>query len=88
MDLNGRPVAVPGAVFGKYDSMSGDAFLSGYAGEYRGVLFTPLLPDGAPCCVCWLRLPRGTEVPLKRNHKRTTLTWKSSFGLGILIKNY
>ena len=26
---------------------SGDAFLSGYGGEYRGVLFTPELGDGA-----------------------------------------
>jgi len=34
------------AVFIKYNSASGDAFLSGYAGDARGVLFTPGLPDG------------------------------------------
>jgi len=46
MDLNGKPVDVPGAVYIKYNSLSGDAVLSGYAGEYRGVLFTPELEDG------------------------------------------
>ena len=46
MDLNGKPVDVVGAVFVKYNSASGDAFLSGYAGDYRGVLYTPLLVDG------------------------------------------
>jgi hypothetical protein len=47
MDLKGKPVDIVGAVFVKYNSESGDAYLSGYAGEYRGVLFTPQLPDGA-----------------------------------------
>ena len=46
MDLNGKPVTIPGAVYIKYNSSSGDAVISGYAGEYRGVLFTPQLPDG------------------------------------------
>ena len=47
LDRDGVPVAVPGPVFIKYNSASGDAFLSGYAGEARGVLYTPGLPDGA-----------------------------------------
>eukprot|EP00240_Pyramimonas_obovata_P016444 CAMPEP_0118932898 /NCGR_PEP_ID=MMETSP1169-20130426/10678_1 /TAXON_ID=36882 /ORGANISM="Pyramimonas obovata, Strain CCMP722" /LENGTH=264 /DNA_ID=CAMNT_0006875603 /DNA_START=31 /DNA_END=825 /DNA_ORIENTATION=- len=46
MDLNGKPISIPGAVYMKYNSSSGDAVISGYAGEYRGVLFTPQLPDG------------------------------------------
>eukprot|EP00976_Prorocentrum_cordatum_P093423 1189354-Prorocentrum_minimum.AAC.7 len=46
MDLNGKPITIPGAVYIKYNSASGDAVISGYAGEYRGVLFTPQLPDG------------------------------------------
>jgi len=46
MDLNGKPLNIPGAVYIKYNSASGDAVISGYAGEYRGVLFTPQLPDG------------------------------------------
>jgi hypothetical protein len=33
-------------VFIKYNSVSGDAFASGYGGDARGVLFTPGLPDG------------------------------------------
>ena len=45
MDAAGVPVEVPGAVFIKYNSASGDANLSGYDGVYRGVLFTPQLPD-------------------------------------------
>jgi len=47
MDVNGVAVKVEGAVFIKYNSASGDADLSGYAGGFRGVLFTPTLPDGA-----------------------------------------
>jgi len=46
MDQVGKPVNIPGAVFIKYNSTSGDAFISGYAGEYRGVLYTPQLVDG------------------------------------------
>ena len=40
--------ANPGAssVFIKYNSTSGDAYLSEYGGDARGVLFTPQLPDG------------------------------------------
>ena len=34
-------------MFIKYNSVSGDAFASGYGGDARGVLFTPGLPDGA-----------------------------------------
>ena len=48
LDVDGVPVEPPkGPVFIKYNSDSGDAFLSGYGGEYRGVLFTPELGDGA-----------------------------------------
>ena len=48
MDVDGVPAEPPeGPVFLKYNSDSGDAFLSGYGGEYRGVLFTPELGDGA-----------------------------------------
>jgi len=47
MDTDGVPTQLPGPVFIKYNSASGDAHLSGYAGEARGVLFTPGLPDGA-----------------------------------------
>ena len=48
LDVDGEPVDPPeGPVFVKYNSDSGDAFLSGYGGEYRGVLFTPELGDGA-----------------------------------------
>ena len=38
-------------VFIKYNSASGDAFISGYGGEARGVLFTPALADGEFRCV-------------------------------------
>ena len=38
-------------MFIKYNSASGDAFLSGYAGDSRGVLFTPGLPDAVFRCV-------------------------------------
>ena len=48
LDVDGVAVEPPeGPVFIKYNSDSGDAFLSGYGGEYRGVLFTPELGDGA-----------------------------------------
>mmetsp|Transcript_28584 Transcript_28584/g.91096 ORF Transcript_28584/g.91096 Transcript_28584/m.91096 type:complete len:202 (+) Transcript_28584:297-902(+) len=46
MDKAGVPIDMAGAVFIKYNSISGDADLSGYGGLYRGVLFTPQLPDG------------------------------------------
>lgn len=46
MDVNGVAVQVDGPVFIKYNSNTGDADLSGYAGHYRGVLFTPMLADG------------------------------------------
>eukprot|EP00468_Gymnochlora_sp_CCMP2014_P001894 CAMPEP_0167742080 /NCGR_PEP_ID=MMETSP0110_2-20121227/1221_1 /TAXON_ID=629695 /ORGANISM="Gymnochlora sp., Strain CCMP2014" /LENGTH=245 /DNA_ID=CAMNT_0007626219 /DNA_START=198 /DNA_END=935 /DNA_ORIENTATION=- len=35
-----------GPVYIRYVSGSGDAFLSGYDGLYRGIYFTPSLPDG------------------------------------------
>ena len=48
MDRDGVPVDPPkGAVFIKYNSLSGDAYISGYGGTFRGVLFTPELDDGA-----------------------------------------
>jgi len=48
LDRDGVEIAPPiGAVFIKYNSMSGDAYLSGYGGDFRGVLFTPELDDGA-----------------------------------------
>jgi hypothetical protein len=48
MDKDGVPVDPPkGAVFIKYNSMSGDAYISGYGGTFRGVLFTPELDDAA-----------------------------------------
>ena len=48
MDRDGVPIDPPkGAVFIKYNSLSGDAYISGYGGEYRGVLFTPELADAA-----------------------------------------
>lgn len=46
MDVNGVAIRVDGPVFIKYNSNTGDADLSGYAGQYRGVLFTPMLADG------------------------------------------
>jgi hypothetical protein len=46
LDENGVPKPLPGSVFIKYNSASGDAFVSGYDGEARGVLFTPALADG------------------------------------------
>jgi hypothetical protein len=48
MDRDGVPIDPPkGAVFIKYNSLSGDAYISGYGGDYRGVLFTPELADAA-----------------------------------------
>lgn len=47
MDNEGRPLELVGSVYIKYNSQSGDAHISGYAGHYRGVLFTPVLADGA-----------------------------------------
>ena len=48
LDIDGVEQPPPeGPVFLKYNSDSGDAFLSGYGGEFRGVLFTPGLGDGA-----------------------------------------
>jgi len=48
LDVDGKAVEPPaGPVFIKYNSDSGDAFLSGYGGDYRGVLFTPEVGDGA-----------------------------------------
>lgn len=48
MDKDGVPVDPPqGAVFIKYNSLSGDAYISGYGGTFRGVLFTPELDDGS-----------------------------------------
>ena len=48
LDIDGVEQPPPeGPVFVKYNSDSGDAFLSGYGGEFRGVLFTPELGDGA-----------------------------------------
>jgi hypothetical protein len=48
MDIDGVEQPPPeGPVFLKYNSDSGDAFLSGYGGEFRGVLFTPELGDGS-----------------------------------------
>ena len=48
LDVDGvRQEPPSGPVFIKYNSDSGDAFLSGYGGDYRGVLFTPELGDGA-----------------------------------------
>ena len=48
LDIDGVEQPPPeGPVFLKYNSDSGDAFLSGYGGEFRGVLFTPELGDGA-----------------------------------------
>lgn len=47
MDVDGKPAQAPeGAVFIKYNSDSGNADLSGYAFQSRGVLFTPELADG------------------------------------------
>ena len=62
--MYGAPVdPPPGPVFIKYNSDSGDAFLSGYGGEYRGVLFTPELGDGAFRQYGYLPLdlPKGGE---------------------------
>ena len=48
LDVDGVPKPPPeGPCFVKYNSDSGDAFVSAYGGEYRGVLFTPELGDGA-----------------------------------------
>jgi len=48
LTLNPQPSITNGVDdTGPYNSDSGDAFLSGYGGEYRGVLFTPELGDGA-----------------------------------------
>ena len=42
LDVDGAPVdPPPGPVFIKYNSDSGDAFLSGYGGEYRGCCSLP-----------------------------------------------
>ena len=47
LDTDGIPKPIPSeAVFIKYNSLSGDAFCSEYHGEFRGVLFTPILNDG------------------------------------------
>jgi hypothetical protein len=47
MDIEGTAIEPPqGAVYIKYNSDSGDAFINAYAGSYRGVLFTPDLMDG------------------------------------------
>ena len=47
LDMDGIPKPIPSeAVFIKYNSLSGDAFCSEYHGEFRGVLFTPVLNDG------------------------------------------
>ena len=47
LDTDGIPKPIPSeAVFIKYNSLSGDAFCSEYHGEFRGVLFTPVLNDG------------------------------------------
>ena len=47
LDTDGVPKPIPeGPVFIKYNSLSGDAFCSEYHGEFRGVLFTPVLNDG------------------------------------------
>jgi hypothetical protein len=47
LDTDGVPKPIPEeAVFIKYNSLSGDAFCSEYHGEFRGVLFTPVLNDG------------------------------------------
>mmetsp|Transcript_13615 Transcript_13615/g.49493 ORF Transcript_13615/g.49493 Transcript_13615/m.49493 type:complete len:250 (+) Transcript_13615:39-788(+) len=45
MDNNGVPVPLAGPVFIKYNSISGDANVSGYAGPCRGVVFSPTLVD-------------------------------------------
>ena len=47
LDTDGIPKPIPSeAVFIKYNSLSGDAFCSEYHGEFRGVLFPPVLIDG------------------------------------------
>jgi hypothetical protein len=47
MDIGGVPIPPPpGAVYIKYNSDTGDARISKYSGDYRGVLFSPQLPDG------------------------------------------
>lgn len=46
MDREGVAVKLDGGVFIKYHSGSGDAVVSGYDGESRGVLVTPSLADG------------------------------------------
>jgi len=48
MDTDGVPRDMRefGPVFIRYVSASGDAYLSGYDGTYRGIYFTPTLPDG------------------------------------------
>lgn len=64
LDVDGVETPPPeGPVFLKYNSDSGDAFLSGYGGEFRGVLFTPELGDGAFRQYGYLplELPRGGE---------------------------
>ena len=64
LDVDGvRQEPPSGPVFIKYNSDSGDAFLSGYGGDYRGVLFTPELGDGAFRQYGYLplNLPKGGE---------------------------
>lgn len=66
LDIDGVEQPPPeGPVFLKYNSDSGDAFLSGYGGEFRGVLFTPELGDGAFRQYGYLPLdlPAGGETP-------------------------
>eukprot|EP00466_Bigelowiella_natans_P010325 jgi/Bigna1/36045/e_gw1.12.234.1 len=48
MDIDGMPRDMSdfGPVYIRYVSSSGDAYLSGYDGNYRGAYFTPQLPDG------------------------------------------
>lgn len=54
MDVNCF-LQVNGPVFIKYNSLSGDADLSGYSGGFRGVLFTPTLVGAARAerCLPW-----------------------------------
>mmetsp|Transcript_14077 Transcript_14077/g.19553 ORF Transcript_14077/g.19553 Transcript_14077/m.19553 type:complete len:219 (+) Transcript_14077:53-709(+) len=48
MDIDGVPRDMSdfGPVYIRYVSTSGDAYLSGYDGNYRGAYFTPQLSDG------------------------------------------
>lgn len=46
LDAGGVRITLNGPVFVKYNSSTGDATVSGYDGDARGVLFTPSLPDG------------------------------------------